>query len=125
MRLNKEITLAQKIVNNANYKNDFTIEISEDDSVNGRYIVSCYNIYTGNNPSLDFELLTKISDTIKFTEMFDSCGGWLEPYSGKYYLDCNMHFDNLDFALKFAKVNNQTAIFDKTENTVIYLNSKK
>ena len=125
MRLNTEITTAQKIVNNANYKQNFTINISNEKSVENRYIVSCYNLYTGKNPSLDFELLTKISDTIKNTDMFDSIGGWLDPENNTYSLDCNFHYNTLEKAIKWAKVNKQTAIFDKTENKLIYLNSKK
>ena len=125
MRLNKEITTAQKIVNNANYKQNFTINIGTAKSVKNRYIVSCFNLYTGTNPSLDFELLTKISDTIKNTDMFDSFGGWLDPKNNIYFLDCNMHFDTLKSAIKFAKITKQIAIFDKLENKLIYINSKK
>jgi len=126
MRLTKEITTAQKIVNNANYKQDFTINIGIEKSIDSRYIVSCYNLYSGKNPSLEFDLLSNVSDICKnCNSMFDSIGGWLCPDTGVYFLDANMHFHDINFALKFAKVNKQIAIFDKLKNQCIYLNNTK
>lgn len=126
MGLTKEITTAQKILNNANYKQDFTINIGKENTVNSRYIVSCYNLYSGTNPSLELDLLSNVNDICENCNlMFDSIGGWLCPYTGVYSLDANMHFYDIDFALKWAKVNKQIAIFDKLENKVIYLNNKK
>jgi len=126
MRLNTEITLAQQIVNNANHKQDFTINITNEKSKNNRYIVSSLNLYTGFNPSLKFDLLTFVDNMVMNNDgLFDSVGGWLCPDSGLYYLCLNMHFNDIDFALKFAKVNKQLAIFDKLNNSVIYLNNTK
>ena len=122
----KEIKLSQQIINNANYKQDFTINISNDKTINNRYVVSCYSLYLGNNPSLDFELLTNVNDICENCNlMFDSIGGWLNKETNIYSLDANMHFDNLELALKFAKVNKQLAIFDKETKQVIYLNNTK
>lgn len=123
--INKEITFEQKILNNAVYKQDFTFEIESSTTKNGRYIVSCYSIYKGFNPSIHFNLLSDISTVVNKTDMFDSIGGWLNPETNEYSLDANMHFWNISFALKFAKANNQVAIFDKENNELIYLNSKK
>ena len=119
--ITKEINTTQKIINNANYKTDFTINIGKEKSINNRYIVSCFNLYKGKNPSLEFNLYTKVNDIIKNTNMFDSIGGWFNVETNSYFLGCNMHFNDIDFALKFAKVNEQVAIYDKLEKQVIYL----
>ena len=114
MGLTKEITLEQQIINNANYKQDFTINISKEKSINNRYVGS----------SLNFDLLTEVKSLIKQNNgLFDSVGGWLNKETNIYHLDANMNFDDINFALKFAKVNKQTAIFDKLNNSVIYLNN--
>lgn len=124
--ITKEIKLSQQIINNANYKQDFTINIGKENTVNSRYVVSCYPLYLGNNPSLDFELLTNVNDICKnCNSMFDSVGGWLNKETNIYSLDANMHFNDINFALKFAKVNKQLAIFDKETKQVIYLNNTK
>ena len=126
MRLNTEITLAQQIVNNANHKQDFTINITNEKSKNNRYIVSSLNLYTGFNPSLKFDLLTFVDNmVINNNGLFDSVGGWLNKETNIYTLDMNIHFNDLDFALKFAKVNKQIAIFDKITNQCLYLNNTK
>jgi len=124
--ITKEIKLSQQIINNANYKQDFTINISKENSVKNRYIVSSFNLYEGKNASLDFKLLESVTNIIDINNgLFDSIGGWLNKETNLYSLDANMHFDNLDFALKFAKVNKQLAIFDKETQQTIYLNNTK
>jgi len=126
MRLSTEITLAQQIINNANHKQDFTINITNEESRNNRYVVSSFNLYKGFNPSLNFDLFSIVENTmLNNNGLFDSIGGWLNKETNIYTLDCNMHFDNLVFALKFAKVNRQTAIFDKVTNKCLYLNNTK
>ena len=122
----KEIKLSQQIINNANYKQDFTINISRENTVKNRYIVSCYSLYLGGNPSLDFKLLESVTNIIDINNgLFDSVGCWLNKETNLYYLDANMHFDNLEFSLKFAKINKQLAIFDKETQQTIYLNNTK
>ena len=124
--ITKEIKLSQKIINNANYKQDFTINIGKEKTVNSRYIVSCYSLYLGENPSLDFDLLTSVNNICENRNlMFDSIGGWLNKETNIYSLDANIHFNDLNFALKFAKFNKQIAIFDKETKQVIYLNNTK
>jgi len=124
--ITKQIKLSQQIINNANYKQDFTINIGKENTVNSRYIVSCYSLYLGANPSLDFNLLTSVNNICENRNlMFDSIGGWLNKETNIYSLDANMHFHDLNFALKFAKVNGQLAIFDKETEQVIYLNNTK
>ena len=124
--ITKEIKLSQQIINNSSYKQDFTINIGKENTINNRYIVSCYSLYLGTNPSLDFELLTNVNDICENCNlMFDSVGGWLNKETNLYSLDANMHFDNLYVALRFAKVNKQLAIFDKKTQQTIYLNNTK
>lgn len=126
MRNQEQLTSTQIIVNNANYKQDFTINISKEQSVENRYIVSSFNLYEGKNASLDFDLFSKVDNIININKgLFDSIGGWLNKETKFYSLDANIHFNDIDFALKFAKVNKQTAIFDKVENKEIYLNNTK
>lgn len=126
MRNQQQLTKAQIIVNNANYKQDFTINISNEKSIENRYIVSSFNLYEGKNASLDFDLFYKVDDIININKgLFDSIGGWLNKETNIYSLDANIHFKDINFALKFAKVNKQTAIFDKVENKEIYLNNTK
>ena len=124
--ITKEIKLSQKIINNANYKQNFTINIGKENTINSRYIVSCYSLYSGSNPSLDFDLLSNVEDICENCNlMFDSVGGWLNKETNLYSLDANMHFNDINFALKFAKVNKQLAIFDKETEQIIYLNNAK
>lgn len=123
---NEQISKTQVIFNNANYKQDFTINITNEKSKDNRYIVSCFNLYTGKNPSLNFELFGNVENICKNLDCwFDSVGGWLNKDTNVYSLDANMHFNDIDFALKFAKVNRQIAIFDKVTNQCIYLNNTK
>lgn len=122
--ITKEITTAQKILNNAVYKQNFTINIIDDSTTKNRYIVSSLNLYTGKNPSIEFDLITTISNTLNINKgLFNSIGGWLNRETNVYTLDANMHFNDIDFALKFAKVNKQIAIYDQQNNELIYLNN--
>jgi len=124
--ITKKIKLSQQIINNANYKQNFTINIGIENTVKNRYIVSCYPLYLGGNPSLDFDLLSKVSAICdNCNSLFDSVGGWLDKETNLYSLDANLHFDELDIALRFANVNKQLAIFDKETEQVIYLNNTK
>lgn len=108
--------LYQKIVNKAISKIDFTFNLKNEN----RYIVSYKNIFTGKNPSLDFNLVKKVSNTLK-NENCCSIGGWMDKNTNLYYLDCNKHFYYLKDALTFAKLNSQIAIFDTYKKQVIYL----
>ena len=126
MRNQQQLTKTQIILNNANYKQDFTINISKEKSIENRYIVSSFNLYEGKNASLDFDLFDKVDNIININKgLFDSIGGWLNKETNIYSLDANIHFNDINFALKFAKANKQTAIFDKVENKEIYLNITK
>ena len=116
-----EINTVQNIINKINAKQEFTHNLN--DAVTGRYIVSIKNIYTGKNPSLKTDLNLIISkyidNEIKFSESFfyDSIGTWLND--GIYYVDANIHFYDLNFAIEAAKLNNQKAIYDKIKNITI------
>ena len=123
---NEQISKTQIIINNANYKQDFTINITNEKSKDNRYIVSSFNLYTGKNPSLNLELFGNVENICNNLDCwFDSVGGWLNKDTNVYSLDANMHFIDLDFALTFAKQQEQIAIFDKETEKVIYLNNTK
>ena len=116
MRLNKDLSKEQLILNNTMYKNDFTHALSDTKS---RYVVSIKNLYKGSNPSLDFELLNKITKIVD-SEQFDSIGGWNGP-DGTYYLDANLHLNKLEYAIGAAKNCNQISVWDMEAEEVIYI----
>tara|TARA_R110002074_G_scaffold133536_1_gene277269 strand:- start:1504 stop:1848 length:345 start_codon:yes stop_codon:yes gene_type:complete len=109
----------QRLINKINAKQNFTYNLTNN---RNRYIVSIENIYNGSNPSIKFDLITKVSKIIETTN-FDSLGGWFDVDDKTYCLDLNIHLSDLTTALKLAKVNKQTAIFDSKKNLVIYLNN--
>lgn len=110
-----KIPLFQIITNKANSLTDFTFNLKNEN----RYIVSYKNIFTGKNPSLDFNLAKKVSNMLE-TENCSSIGGWLDDDTNLYYLDCNKHFFYLKDAITFAKLNNQISIFDTYKKEVLY-----
>lgn len=114
-------TLSQTILNKANNKIDFTHYLKES-SKQKRYIVSITEIYKGTNPSLQFDLLTKISKIIHFNN-FDSIGGWYNNDTKMYCVDANLHFNDIIKAQILGAANKQVAIFDSLENKVIYINN--
>tara|TARA_R110002110_G_scaffold413002_1_gene639846 strand:+ start:575 stop:919 length:345 start_codon:yes stop_codon:yes gene_type:complete len=109
----------QRLINKVNAKQNFTYNLTNN---RNRYIVSIENVYNGSNPSIKFDLITKVSKIIETTN-FDSLGGWFDVDDKTYCLDLNIHLSDLTTALKLAKVNKQTAIFDSKKNLVIYLNN--
>jgi hypothetical protein len=52
---------------------------------------------------------------------FNSIGGWTDPETNEYYVGANLHFYNLDSAVRAAKELDQIAIFDRHTDKVIYL----
>ena len=109
----------QRLINKVNAKQDFTYNLTDNRQ---RYIVSTKSVYNGLNPSIEFDLITKVSNILE-TNNFDSLGGWFNVENKNYCLDLNIHLSDLTTALKLAKVNQQTAIFDSKNNLVIYLNN--
>ena len=109
----------QRLINRINAKQNFTYNLTNN---RNRYIVSIESVYNGLNPSIDFHLITKVSKIIQKQD-FDSLGGWFNLDNKTYCLDLNIHLSDLTTALKLAKVNQQTAIFDSKKNLVIYLNN--
>jgi len=116
--INLSITVTQQINNKANAKRDFTTYLSKSKD---RYILSVKNIYTGTNPSICFDLISRIGDTID-KNIYDSVGGWIDPETNIYYLDANMHFNSLSECISNAKGLGELAIYDTLENKVIYIN---
>ena len=109
----------QRLINKINAKQNFTYNLTNNRQ---RYIVSIKSVYNGLNPSIEFDLITKVSNILE-TNNFDSLGGWFNVENENYCLDLNIHLSDLTTALKLAKVNQQTAIFDSKKNLVIYLNN--
>ena len=109
-------SLIQQIVNKANSKNEFTTNLNNSKS---RYIVSQFNIYTGTNPSICFDLILRVEKIVKCRNFINNSLEINEKNT--YFLDANLHFDNLNEAIESGKKTGQIAIFDKLENKVINL----
>ena len=111
-----EISATQKLVNKINAKQDFTVNLNDNDK---RYIVSSKELYKGTNPSIEAGLITKVNKSLNSKEGFDSLGGWLDKDTGTYYLALNDHYHDLEVALSVAEATNQLAIYDNVEERVI------
>ena len=115
------INLDQQIVNKINAKQNFTFDLSNSKK---RYVVSIKNIYKGKNPSLWHESILTINSIIKkdslLKDFYDSFGGWSDK-TNTYYVDLNIHFNDLQTALNVAKQNKQKAIYDIKTKKVINL----
>ena len=114
---------SQVVLNKINSKVDFTHEFGVD--AYRRYVVGSKPLYKGTNPSLDLGILDKIVEVLHEPLLLDSIGGWMNNENGEYCVDANMHFDDIDQALKMAKIWEQVAIFDKERNEVLYINENK
>ncbi len=115
------MTIKQDIINKINAKQDFTFNLKNksfklDNEYN--YIVGTENIYTGKNPSLQFDLILKVDLKNK---LYCNIGGWFDKDNKTYYLDYSYNIHTLQSALNLAKLHNQKSIFDIKNNNVIYL----
>ena len=113
------ITKAQNITNKAHSKQEFTTYLTNSKS---RYIVSKHSIFIGKNFAKCHDILLRVSKVID-SGFYDSIGGW--NFEGTYFLDANLHFDNLELALQSAKNSGEIAIYDTLENKSIYINDIK
>lgn len=112
-----DITIAQNITNKAHAKKEFTTYLTK---TNSRYIVSMRNIFIGKNFAKCHDLIIRVTDIIE-CGYYDSIGGW--NYKDTYFLDANLHIDNLELAFQVARNNNEIAVYDTKENKTIYLNN--
>jgi hypothetical protein len=110
-------TIAQNITNKAHAKKDFTTYLTKSKS---RYIVSIKNIFTGKNFANCYDMILRVSKIVN-SGYYDSIGGW--NFESNYFVDANLHFQDLDLAMQCAKNNKQIAIFDTKENKTIYINN--
>ena len=110
----------QRVYNKICAKQDFTHDFPNS---YGRYIVSNKNVYTGKNPSKEFGLIGKISEIINGDDSttYDSIGGWLDPDTGEYHVDLNLHLSELKIAIMLANSNNQKSIYDNELKQVIWI----
>ena len=72
--INLSITITQQVNNKANARRDFTTYLNKSKD---RYILAVKNIYTGANPSICFDLISKISDTVNKNAYDSIVGGWI------------------------------------------------
>lgn len=123
-----EVSLVQRIVNRVNCRVNFTKELYPSSGLKGRYIVTSQEIFSGKNPSIKLGLRLDIAEAVEkqcpFNTKhyyFNSIGGWTNPETNEYHVGANLHFFNLDSAVRAAKDSDQIAIFDKHTDKVIYL----
>lgn len=116
MSQNHIITINQVLINKINAKQDFSHSINDNSK---RYIVGMKNLFTGNNPSLQYENI--YNDVLNLDESFDILGGWTDPDTNIYYVDLCNSYDCVFDAMDQARINNEIAIFDSKENKVINL----
>ena len=112
---NKNITINQSIINKINAKENFTHSINK----SLRYIVGSKNLFTGENPSLQY--VNIYDDILKLNTKFDTIGGWTDPNTKIYYVDYSKTFEDVFEALNVARQNNEIAIYDTLENKTIKL----
>ena len=113
---NKKITINQSIINTINAKENFSYSINNNSK---RYIVGSKNLFTGENPSLQY--VNIYDDILELDKSFDILGGWTDPKTNIYYVDyCNSYNCVFD-AMNVARTNCEIAIFDNKENKVINL----
>ena len=62
---NNEVSIQQQVVNFINSRQDFTFP-----KITKRYVVGVNNLYTGKNPSLDYNSVYE--DVYKVTEVMNS-----------------------------------------------------
>lgn len=110
-----EISPQQNIVNKINAKADFTHNINR--TRLERYTVSTKNILKTANPSLFSKNTWQIVDDA-FNSDHELLGGWLSE-DDIYFLDYGISITDLRIAMKFARVNEQSAIYDNVANKVI------
>ena len=116
MSQNHIITINQVLINKINAKQDFSHSINDNSK---RYIVGAKNLFSGKNPSLQYDLI--YNDILELNKSFDILGGWTDPKTNIYYVDyCNSYNCVFD-AMNEARTNNEIAIFDSKENKVINL----
>lgn len=113
----------QIILNKINSKVEFTHEFGVD--AQKRYVVGSQGIYKGTNPSLDPDILQRVTDALNKPFFLDSIGGWLDKDTGEYCVDANMHYGDIDMALLMANIHQQKAIYDKESGDVLYLTNEK
>ena len=114
------LTLAQSIVNKINSKLDFTQKLPDCSfPTSSNWVVSTQPILISKNPSLEFDLLSKISKAIEVdTLVYNSIGGWLDPETFEYHVDLNSHFYSEENAKVIAKLNNQKSYYNLSTNKV-------
>ena len=110
-----EISPQQDVVNKINAKADFTHNINQ--TRLERYTVSTQNVLKTSNPSL-FSKNTWQIVAEAFHSDHELFGGWLSE-DDIYFLGYGISISDLRIAMKFARANDQLAIYDNVANKVI------
>jgi len=110
-----EISPLQNVVNKINAKADFTHNINN--TRLERYTVNTKNVLKTANPSLFSKNTRQIVDDA-FNSDHELFGGWLSE-DDIYFLDYGISITDLRIAMKFARANDQSAIYDNVMQKVI------
>ena len=99
------------------FKKGFTVELKNNElnqytNYKKPYIVSYKTIITVKNNKLKYQ---------NFMNIPDKCiiGGWYNNENNTYYIELNKAYSVWNYAIKQAKLNNQTHIFDIKRNEAI------
>lgn len=115
MSHNHKITINQVLINKINAKQDFSHSINDCK----RYIVGDTNLFTGKNPSLQYDNI--YNDILNLDNKFDTIGGWTNQETGTYYVDYSYSYNCVFDAMNKARQNGEIAIYDTKENKTINL----
>ena len=107
------VPTAQIVINKVNAMTDFTYPKPQN-----RYVVGTVNLFTGQNPSLNWE---DIYSLYRLVNEVEGIGGWKDKQTKTYYVDVVKTYDDLDVATRVAKMFKQVAIYDNKEKKVIFI----
>jgi len=107
----------QEIVNKINAMQDFTYYKKKKRKL--RYVVSCNNLYKGENPSMKWFSSNEKIDEILKDETFEGIGGWFDKENNIYYVDAVKTYLTLSVAMGMANMFKEKSIYDTKENKVL------
>ena len=110
---NQIVPTAQIVINKVNAMTDFTYPAPAH-----RYVVGTVNLFTGQNPSQNWDDIYSLYRLINEVE---GIGGWKDKQTKTYYVDVVKTYEDLDVATRVAKMFKQVAIYDNKEKKVIFI----
>lgn len=110
---NQIVPTAQIVINKVNAMIDFTYPKPQN-----RYVVGTVNLFTGQNPSQNWEDIYSLYRLINDVE---GIGGWKDKQTKTYYVDVVKTYNDLNVVIMVAKCFKQVAIWDSKDKKVIFV----